>query len=123
MLIVYKTYRYSGWATVFSALMSVIAVCCLFGAIYFISAINESLINVFIAIIFLGLAAFFFFYLSRTYADKIDEKSLKKKLRTKPKFAYRFCKENPGTYEAVAAENPEFAEQYHLDENNQVVKI
>lgn len=122
-MVFYKLYKYSTKATLLSAGASVLSFLLALLAIASLSDIENGPLAFIKLIVFAALAVFCFVYLSRMLPDKVAQKDLQKKLRTKPKFAYQFCKENPQYFEAVAAENPQFAEQYRMDENNQIVKI
>lgn len=122
-MVFYKLYKYSTKATLLSAGASLLSLILALFAIASLSDIDNGASAFIKLIIFAVLAVFCFVYLSRILPDKVAQNDLKKKLQTKPKFACRFCNENPGTFEAVAAENPQFAEQYHLNEEGKVVKI
>ncbi len=122
-MIFYKLYKYSTKATLLSAGSSVLAFFSALFAVASFSDIDNGPLVLIRIIFFAALAVFCFVYLSRILPDKVAQNDLKKKLQTKPKFVCRFCNENPGTFEAVAAENPQFAEQYCLNEDGKVVKV
>lgn len=117
MRIRFKTYKYSGAATAVSVFSAMIVLLCSIFAIAMLFTVN---IIGFIILLAIVIVLNWFFI--EDIPDKIAEKDLKSKLRKRPKFACKFCNENPGTYFAVAAENPKFAEKYYLNENGKVVK-
>ncbi len=117
MRIRFKTYKYSGAATavsVFSAIISLF--CTIFGIAMLIS------FNIIGFIILLAIVIVLNWFFIEDIPDKIAKKDLVSKLKKRPKFACKFCNENPGTFEAIAAENPKFAEIYCLNEEGKVVK-
>ncbi len=122
-MVFYKLYKYSTKATLLSAGASFLSLIFALLAIGALSDIDDGASAFIRLIIFAVLAVFCFVYLSRMLPDKVAQNDLQKKLRTKPKFAFQFCKENPQYFEAIAGENPQFAEQYRLNEEGKVVKI
>ena len=120
-MIFYKIYQYSVKATVCSVAFSLVS---LVLAVLAIACFNLSnpVLTVLGVVFFVAAAVFCYIYLSRKLPDKIAEKEFNEKITTNAKFAYRFCKQNPGYFESVAAQNPEFAENYMLNDEGKVVK-
>ena len=120
-MIFYKIYQYSVKATACSVVFSLVS---LLLAVLAIACFNLSnpVLTVLGVVFFAAAAVFCYIYLSRKLPDKIAEKEFNKKITTNAKFAYRFCKQNSGYFESVAAQNPEFAENYMLNDEGKVVK-
>lgn len=122
-MIVYKVYRYSNKATAVSAVSSCAAMICLILAFFFFSQLENTVAKVVSAVLCGAAAVFLFVYMSRILPDKIAQKDFAVKIKTSPRVALLYCKDHPEHFEAVAAENPGFAEKYCMDENGKIVKI
>ncbi len=122
-MIFYKLYPYSVKATLCSVLLSIIAL--VFAGLAFFSfyQIDNMALKISGAAVCAVAAIFSFTYLSRVIPDKIAEKDFNTKIKSNAKFAFRYCKEHPEHFEAVAEENTEFAENYRLNEKGKVEKI
>jgi hypothetical protein len=110
-MIFYRNYPYAPKATIFSALMSCLALLSAFGAIAMFVMMNENIILVVPALLFIALALFAFFYLSHTVADKMAEKETENNIKTKPLYANMYCQQHPDMYESLLEDNPKFAEE------------
>lgn len=109
-MIFYRNYPYAPKATLFSAMMSLLAVVSAFGAIAMFAMMNNNVLFVLPALLCIALALFAFFYLSHTVADKMAEKETDKNIRSNPRYASMYCQQHPDMYESLLADNPKFAE-------------
>lgn len=119
----YKVYKYSNKATFASAFSGLLSLVLFILACFSYSFFENVALKFGGIIVGLLLAVFCFIYLSRMLPDKIAESDFEKKITTNVKFAYRYCKENPGSYEMVSQKNPEFAELYRIDEEGKLYKL
>ena len=115
MMIFYKNYQYAPIATLVSGLSSVLAVCAVIGGLALFGIRGGSAL--------IALAAFLFFYCSRTLPDKMSEKESDKNIRTKASYALMYCKENPEAYDQLIAENMDFARKYIRNNEGKIVKV
>lgn len=119
---VYKNYPYSVIATAISALSSCFSFVLMLAAIYCLISLESIPVKLITVILLIAASVFFFVYMSRTLPDKVAEKDFSKKIKTSVNVAYLFCRDHPEHFDEVAADNSAFAEKYHLDENNKLVK-
>lgn len=110
-MIFYRNYPYAPKATFFSGMMSCLTLFSAFGAIAMFVLMNENILLVIPALLFIAFALFSFFYLSHTVADKMAEKETEKNIKTKPRYAAMYCNQHPDMYESILQENPKFAEE------------
>ncbi len=128
MMIWYKSYTYSVKATALSAGSSILTYFAVIGAIVMVVLLFDETpalhpaLAVVLAIALAGLAAAVYFGFYRRIPERVAKKDMEQKLQNNVKFAVRFCKENPGMYEAVRQMNPAFAEQYTQNEAGELVK-
>ena len=74
----------------------------------------------------IALAAFLFFYCSRTLPDKMSEKESEKKIDAlDSRLHMLLCtvKENPEAYDQLIAENMDFARKYIRNNEGKIVKV
>ena len=110
IMIFYRNYPYAPKATIFSVLMSCLALISAIGAVVMFTMMNNNVILVIPALLFIALALFFFFYLSHTVADKMAEKETEKNIKKSANYALMYCQQHPDMYETLLEENPKFAE-------------
>lgn len=123
MMIFYKSYQYAPIATLVSGLSSALAVCAVLGGLALFGIRGGSALKMVGGVVLIALAAFLFFYCSRTLPDKMSEKESEKNIRTKASYALMYCKENPEAYDQLIAENMDFARKYIRNNEGKIVKV
>lgn len=118
----YKNYKYSTLATLVSGISSLGAVVLFILGCFGGSLIDSKPIKIVVMVISIAAAFFIFVYCSRILPDKIAEKDFAKKIKTSAAVALLYCNDHPDEFDAIAAENPNFAAKYRKDENGKIVK-
>lgn len=90
-MIFYRNYPYAPKATLFSVLMSCLALCSALVSLVMFAKMKESVIMIIPALLLIALALFFFFYCSHTAADKMAEKETEKNIKKSANYALMYC--------------------------------
>ena len=118
-MILYRMYKYSVLATLFSAFSFTLAFIGVVGAISLFAS-GKIVGSILCAV--LGVACGYE-YFAHKIADNIARKNGKKNIETKARYGKMYVEENPAQYEYVASKNEAFAKKYVLDEaTGKVVK-
>lgn len=122
--IFHREYKYAPIATFFSFMCSLASVCLLLLAAWQLGrGWQDGLVSGYVwGVVLLIAAGFSFFYLSRTFSDKLGKKETEKNIRTKAKFAYMFCMDHPEACQELMEINPVFSEKYRIDEKGRLIK-
>ncbi len=74
-------------------------------------------------IILIAVGVAVYVLLGLVLPGKLSKKEAEKNIRTKAKYGYLYCKQNPDAYENIRAVNAEFARTYTKNETGKIVKI
>ena len=111
-MILYRMYKYSVLATLFSAMSFT------FGALGVIGAIGAFSAKSFVGGIICALigAACLYEYFTHKIADNIARKNGKKNIETKARYGKMYVEENPAQYDYVCSVNEAFAQKFVRDD-------
>ena len=115
--IIYRTYKYSPLATLFSAFSFLFALMFILGGI---GVFSESKVGAVIMLLLGAVCAYEVF--AHKLADKIAAKNGKKNIETKAKYGFRYLQEHPESYDYIVSVNEAFNQKYVRLDDGQIAK-